>query len=131
MSRETLYEYLDHLHRAYVVNQLWLPRSGTRLKRKPGKLFFENGSLLTMLAHVSSPAFKGALRETFVANQLGNAIDLKLSSTTDFQDTTGTHFEVGGSSKDASQLPEGEKGFLLVDDTEVGSGTRIPLYRLQ
>jgi len=128
MSRETLYEYLDHLNGAYVVNELWLPGTGTRFKRKPGKLFFENGSLLTLLANEKLPAFTGAIRETFVVNQLGNAIDLRLSATADFQDETGIHFEVGGQSKDRSQLPQGSTGHLLVDDTEVGSGNRIPLY---
>jgi predicted AAA+ superfamily ATPase len=128
MARETLYEYLDHLHGAYVVNELWHPGSGTRFKRKPGKLFFENGSLLTLLANENTPAFIGALRETFVVNQLGSVTDLKLSPSADFQDGAGIHFEVGGASKDGSQLPEGQMGHLLVDDTEVGSGNRIPLY---
>jgi len=128
MSRETLYEYLDHLHGAYILNELWLPGAGTRFKRKPGKLFFENGSLLTLLANTNTPAFVGALRETFVVNQLCNATDLKLSSAADFQDATGTHFEVGGASKDGAQLPKGRDGYILVDDTEVGSGNRIPLY---
>jgi predicted AAA+ superfamily ATPase len=128
MSRETLYEYLDHFHGAYVLNQLWFPGTGTRFRRKPGKVFFENGSLLTLLANENSPAFIGALRETFVVNQLGNATELRLSPAADFQDATGTHFEVGGASKDGSQLPENESGYLLTDDTEVGSGNRIPLY---
>ena len=128
MSRETLYEYLDHLHGAYVLNELWFPGTGTRFKRKPGKLFFENGSLLTLLANQNSPGFRGALRETFVVNQLSHATDLSLSPTADFQDATGTHFEVGGPSKDGSQLPEGRNGYLLADDTEVGSGNRIPLH---
>ena len=128
MSRETLYGYLDHLHGAYVLNELWFPGTGTRFRRKPGKLFFENGSLLTLLANENSPAFTGALRETFVVNQLGNATELKLSSVADFQDAAGTHFEVGGASKDGSQLPEGRDGYVLTDDTEIGSGNRIPLY---
>ena len=128
MSRETLYEYLEHLHVSYILNQLWFPGTGMRFKRKPGKLFFENCSLLTLLADENKSDFRGALRETFVVNQLGNAAALKLSSTGDFQDATGNHFEVGGASKDYSQLPEGKNGYLLVDDTEVGSGNRIPLY---
>lgn len=128
MLREALYEYLDHLHGAYVLNELWLPGTGTRFKRKPGKLFFENGSLLTLLANANVPAFVGALRETFVVNQLRNATDLKLSPSADFQDATDTHFEVGGASKNRAQLPEDRNGFILVDDMEVGSGHRIPLY---
>jgi hypothetical protein len=128
MSRETLYEYLDHLHGAYVLNELWHPGFGTRFKRKPGKLFFENGSLLALLANQHSPGFKGALRETFVVNQLSCATNLSLSSVADFQDESGTHFEVGGPSKDGSQLPKKGKGYLLTDDTEVGSGNRIPLH---
>jgi predicted AAA+ superfamily ATPase len=128
MSRETLYEYLDHLHGAYVVNELWLPGSGLRHQRKPGKLFFENPNLLALLADDKSPGFRGAIRETFAVNQLGSATDLQLSPDVDFLDGTGAHIEVGGPSKDGSQLPAGMKGYLLADDTEVGSGNRIPLY---
>jgi len=128
MARETLYEYLDHLHGAYIVNELWHPGTGTRFKRKPGKIFFENGSLLALLANENSPAFVGALRETFIVNQLSHATALQLSPTADFQDAAGTLFEVGGASKDGSQLPKDAQGHLLVDDTEIGSGNRIPLY---
>ena len=128
MSRETLYEYLDHLDGAYVLNELWFPGTGTRFKRKPAKLFFENGSLLTLLANENLPSFTGALRETFVVNQLGHATKLGLSQEADFQDANGVHFEVGGASKDGSQLPGGREGYLLTDDTEIGSGNRIPLY---
>lgn len=128
MSRETLYEYLDHLHTSHVLSELWLPGTGVRFKRKPGKIFFENGSLLTLLADENSPDFRGALRETFVVNQLVEATDLALSPAADFQDASGDHIEVGGASKGRSQLPKDGSGYLLVDDTEIGSGNRIPLY---
>lgn len=128
MSRETLYEYLDHLQGAYVIKELWLPGVGLRHHRKPGKVFFDNSNLLALLSDDKSPGFRGAVRETFAVNQLGSATELTLSPAADLLDASGAHFEVGGPSKDASQLPADKPGYLLVDDIEVGSGNRIPLY---
>ncbi len=128
MARETLYEYLEHLHNAYILKQLWLPGVARRFRRKPGKLFFDNCSLLALLANENSPGFRGALRETFAVNQLGAVMKLTLSAAVDLQDEKGTEIEIGGSSKKTSQLPDGTSGYLLVDDTEVGHGNRVPLY---
>jgi predicted AAA+ superfamily ATPase len=128
MSRETLYEYLDHLDSAFVVKELWLPNTGRRYQRKPGKLFFENTNLLSLLANEHSPDYKGTLRETFAVNQLGACRTLALSPAADLQDEAGNHFEIGGPSKTAGQLPTGEPGYLLLDGVALGSTNRIPLY---
>lgn len=128
MARETLYGYLDHLEKSYVLKQLWLPETGRKYQRKPGKLYFDNGSLLGLLVDENHPDFVGALRETFAVNQLSAARDMTLSPAADLRDGDGNHFEIGGRNKKPGQLPPDEPGYLLVDNIEIGSARRIPLY---
>lgn len=128
MSRETLYEYLDHLDNALVLKQLWLPGTGSRYQRKPGKLYFENTSLLALLANENSADYRGTARETFAVNQLSASGKLSLSPTADLLAADGHHFEIGGPAKTAGQLPSDSPGFLLVDGADIGVANRIPLY---
>ncbi len=128
MSRETLYEYLDHLDKALVLKQLWLPETGSRYQRKPGKLYFENPSLLALLANETSPDYRGTSRETFAVNQLSTTGKLALSPMADLVAADGHHFEIGGPGKTARQLPPDKPGFLLVDGIDIGAANRIPLF---
>jgi hypothetical protein len=50
------------------------------------------------------------------------------SPTADLLDADGNHFEVGGPSKKARQLPSCEPGFVLADGIDIGTANRIPLY---
>jgi hypothetical protein len=61
-------------------------------------------------------------------NVLDKAREMSLSSAADLCDPDGNHFEIGGKNKKPSQLPPNEPGYLLVDNIEIGSGGRIPLY---
>jgi len=130
LSRDSLYQYMDYLTKSFVLNQVWYPGKGKAYQRKPAKLYFENSNLLWLLANTNDPDALGAARETFFVNQMAGVEEVFASRRVDFEDIVGREYEVGGRSKTARQLNREKPGYLFVDDTEIGVGTRIPLYLL-
>lgn len=71
---------------------------------------------------------KGGERETFFFNQLSVNHDVSIPKYGDFLVDGKYLFEVGGKSKTFEQIHDIPDSFLAVDDTETGSGNRIPLW---
>ena len=70
----------------------------------------------------------GYLRETFFFNQVGNTHDVRSSHAGDFLIDGKLRVEVGGPSKDFSQIADIPDSFLAIDGIETGYGARIPLW---
>jgi predicted AAA+ superfamily ATPase len=125
VARDTVYQFLDALNRAGIINMLHRNQKGTSLLQKPEKIYFENPNW--MYVFNQNPNI-GTVRETFVLNQLLNAgLSVTYPEHGDF-DVNGVLFEVGGKEKSAAQLQQHPNGFLLVDDVNHGYLNRIPLW---
>ena len=91
----------------------------------PEKIFLGNTNLMYALG---SRINEGTLRETFFLNQLSLNHDVYAPSQGDFLVDNKYLFKVGGKNKTFEQIKDMQDSFLAVDDTEVGSRNRIPLW---
>lgn len=92
---------------------------------KPDKIYLENTNLMYCLtSHID----KGTLRETFFYNQMRQTQEVLMSKQGDFEINRQYIFEVGGANKTFDQIKDLPNGYLAIDDIEIGSGNRIPLW---
>ena len=91
----------------------------------PKKVYLNNTNLMNALG---SKISKGTMRETFFANQVGAVASVTMPKQGDFMADGKYLFEVGGAGKTFDQIADLPNSYLAVDDTETGSGCRIPLW---
>jgi hypothetical protein len=126
ISRNTVYAFLTHLQDAKILNLANKPNKGISHLQKPDKIYFENTNFTFSLQE--SPSV-GTIRETFFLNQLKNSgHTVNLSTQGDFLIDEKWIFEIGGLSKDGSQLKSLANGFLALDEMEIGFAKKIPLW---
>ena len=128
-SREYVYQFMEHLARARLLALLPPAGRGLRAVRKPARVFLDDLNVfVSILGTEGTRAHIGAVRETFFLQQVGTVAPLFADPKVDFRTSEGLRFEVGGRSKTATQLEGDPNAWLVVDDTEVGSGHRVPLW---
>ena len=134
ISRPKLYEYLEHLQDAKLLNLLRQSGKGYAILTKPDKIYLENGNLMHAIAEEVNP---GTLRELFFVNQLRNAFSshpgfvdaaVELTERGDFLVNSAYTFEIGGKTKTYDQIAGIKEGYIAADDIETGFGNKIPLY---
>jgi len=126
VSRDSIYAWFEHLHKARLINLLHRAGKGSSLLQKPDKLYLENTNLAYTLK--STPDI-GSVRETFLFNQLVNSyIEVGLPAKGDFLLHQNTVLEVGGKNKKKEQIQDVENAYLVKDDIEYGFGRTIPLW---
>lgn len=126
LGRDTVKTYLNNLDRARLLNLLSRSTKGVAALQKPDKIYLENTNLSYAL---KTDPDRGTLRETFFVNQLRNAgHTIKLDKTGDFKIDDKWTFEIGGSSKDQSQIRQTKHAYLALDDAEHPYLNRIPLW---
>jgi predicted AAA+ superfamily ATPase len=124
-SRDSLYEWLNQLEKARLLNFLIAEGKGVSILQKPDKIYLENTNLSYALK--SSPDI-GSIRETFLLNQLKNLKkEVRLPDSGDFL-VDDLVIEVGGKNKDASQIKHLENYLIAADELEHGFGKKIPLW---
>jgi uncharacterized protein len=96
INRESIYQNINQLKDARLLNMLSSPGKGVSRLQKPDKIFLEN----TNLVYAFNPhPNKGDVRETFLLNQLINTGgEIFAPASGDFL-TEGITIEVGGKSK--------------------------------
>ena len=126
IQRSNLPRSLNLLEKARMLGLL--REVGKKLKdlSKPSKIYLDNPNLAYSLGN-DNPN-KGNLRETFFYNQLQVVGKVNSSDKGDFMVDERYVFEVGGSSKNFSQIAGVPDSYLAVDEIEVGWGNRIPLW---
>jgi hypothetical protein len=125
LSRDSVYQFIYQLRNARLLNTLDSEGKGISTLQKPDKLFLENTNLAFALK--AKPDI-GNIRETFILNQLLNAgLVVNAPSVGDFI-TDGLTIEVGGKSKSAAQVKHLENFLVAVDDIEIGTGNKVPLW---
>lgn len=130
VSREAIYHGLAYLNNAGLTMNLLEQANGMKLIRKPAKVFLNNTNLLhTIIKTINLETNEGNIRETFFVNQLSVKHTVQLHNEADFIIDKKWVIEVGGKNKNERQIQHaGEHGLLALDNIEIGSGKRIPLY---
>jgi len=113
------------LDKAQILGLLTSKPKNYKYLNKPDKIFLGNPNLM----HALCPRVeKGNERETFFYSQLIVSNEVKYPKKGDFYVNDRYLFEVGGRRKTFEQIADEPDSFLAVDDTEVGHGSRIPLW---
>ena len=84
----------------------------------------DNQNLKTKLCANSK---NGSIRDSYFVSQDGLDHQVHYHDKGDFIDDDKLVFEVGGASKDTGQL-EGQKGYAVADNIEIGFDMKIPLW---
>jgi len=134
ISRPKVYEYLNYLENAKIINSLHSKAKGYSILRKPEKLFMQNTNITYALTNNIDI---GSARESFFVNQIKNYFGSK----TQFLDTTiyiankgdflvneTYHFEIGGKNKSFKQIKDIPQSYIAADEIEIGHGNKIPLW---
>lgn len=126
VSRVTLLGYLQHLAKAKILNLLYSSEMNVKKLQKPDKIFVENPNIMD--AMTLDTVNEGTKRECFLVNQLRNNHKVEYTKRGDFLIDGSYTIEVGGKSKDGSQIAGVENAFIASDDTEYAYGNKIPLW---
>jgi uncharacterized protein len=125
IDRGTLINYLQSLQRASVLNLVNTQGKIYSQLAKPDKNYLHNSNLL----YLSKQAINtGTLRETFFANQLSKVHTLNLAARGDFIIDDKYTFEVGGATKDFTQIANIKNSYLALDEIEIGIKNKIPFW---
>ena len=124
-NRANALRYLEYLKRAGLIQTFLYPQKSMKAFGKPNKIYLNNSNLLYILADENANI--GNVRETFFANQVSAKYAVNTSQKGDFQ-VDGCIFEVGGEKKSYKQIKDLPESYLVVDETEVGYGNKIPLW---
>jgi len=125
INRNTLYQYIYYLSRGKVFNILHQVSKGDNIFNKPSKIYLSNTNLNYAYCDKQE---NGTIRENFFVNQLKESHTIHYSKIGDFLIDEKYIVEVGGKSKKFKQIKNIENSFIVIDDIEIGSGNKIPLY---
>ena len=128
IQRSNLAKSLNLLERARLLGLLRNADKNPDSLSKPSKIFLDNPNLAYALGENNTNT--GNLRETFFYNQLKVVSKVTDAVKGDFMVNEKYIFEVGGSNKNFSQIAGIPDSYLVVDDTEIGFGNKIPLWLL-
>jgi len=120
-----LYRFIEYLNRAKIFNILNSNSKGDSIFTKPDKIYLNN----TNLHYAYCPDSNiGTLREVFITSMLRGIHNISIAKKGDFLVDEKYIFEVGGKNKGYKQIKNIENSFIIADDTEIGSGNKIPLW---
>ncbi len=127
VDQRTIKNYLEQLRRVGVL--MLLPKAGRPhdSMAKPEKIYLGNSNQQVALASLNT-ANPGTLRETFFASQVGVHHRVSIPRKGDFLVDDSILFEVGGKNKKNKQIRDKRQSFRALDNIEIGSGNRVPLW---
>lgn len=134
ISRPKVYEYLNHLEQAKIINTLRSKEKGYNILSKPEKLLMQNTNLSFAL---TSSVDIGSQREAFFVNQIKNSFTEKnrfldesiyVSKQGDFLVDNIYTFEVGGKNKGFKQIKDLSNSYVASDEIDIGYKNKIPLW---
>ena len=126
ITRNTLLQYLQYLSQAKILNMLQDSGSSYSYIAKPEKIFLHNTNLMSCLQ--PNEVNIGSARETFFVNTLSNKYQINTTSQGDFLVSDTFTFEIGGQSKTTKQIAGLADSYIVVDDVEIGTKNKIPLW---
>lgn len=126
ITRNTLLQYLQYLSQAKILNMLQDAGGSYSYIAKPEKIFLHNTNLMSCLQ--PNKVNIGSARETFFVNALSTTYQINTTSQGDFLVSDHFTFEIGGHSKTTKQVAGLVDSYIVVDDVEIGSKNKIPLW---
>jgi uncharacterized protein len=130
ITKETLYEYLDILDRAEIINIIRERRASVR-SIKRARVLFLNPNLYYA---ISSELWKhstelGNIREAFFVSQVDHVLYSSLATDYELEiDNRIIYIEIGGKNKARSQVKNIENGYIFKDGIISGYENVIPLW---
>ena len=129
IGRDTIVEYLKYLGDAKVLNLLYSDKKKMGKLAKPDKVYMENPNILYALA--PDKADIGTVRESFAVNSLSGSHLVEYGKIQgDFKVDSRYAFEIGGRSKDFSQIAGVPDSYIFADDWDIPDGAKLPLWML-
>ena len=129
IGRDTVVEYLKYLGDAKILNLLYSDRKKTGKLSKPDKVYLENPNLLYAIA--PDKVEIGTARESFAVNSLSESHLVEYGKAHgDFKIDSKYTFEIGGRSKDFSQIAGIPDSYIFADDWDMPDGAKLPLWML-
>lgn len=125
VSKVTLYNYIDYLHRAELLRHITYEAKRFKSMQKPDKLYLANPNLFGALCKKSET---GTVRETFFASMVAFGYSIYYVDRGDFLVDETYTFEIGGKNKSFEQIRDIKNSFVVSDDIEIGFENRIPLW---
>ena len=126
LSRVSLTSYLQYLHDARLIRLLYSDTTSVKRMQKPDKILMENPNLCYILN--LGQANEGTVRESFFCNQMGYRHTVEYTKPADLVVDGSVTVEVGGGSKDGSQIAGRENACLACDGIEYPFGNKLPLW---
>jgi predicted AAA+ superfamily ATPase len=121
---QTLYRYMEYLHRGRILSLIRAKSRGDSIFVKPQKLYLAN----TNLHHAYCDSVEtGTLREVFFMSMIGEET-IEVANKGDFVVAGKYIMEIGGKKKHYRQIKDMEHSYVVADDIEVGFGNKIPLW---
>ena len=129
IGRDTVVEYLKYLGDAKVLNLLYSEKKKIGKLSKPDKVYLENPNIMYALAPTKVEI--GTLRETFAVGSLTESHNVEYGKAQGYflVDSKYT-FEIGGRSKDFSQIAGIKDSYIFADDWDMPDGAKLPLWML-
>ena len=124
-TRDSCLRMLYTLDKAQIVSLLTKTEKNYKHLSSPEKIYLGNTNLMEALGTNTNVGNK---RETFFYNQLQAVASVTMPQKGDFLINGKFLFEVGGSGKSFEQIKDEPNSFLAVDDIEIGTRNRIPLW---
>lgn len=129
IGRDTVVEYLKYLGDAKVLNLLYSDKKRIGKLSRPDKVYLENPNIMYALAPTKVEV--GTLRETFAVGCLSESHNVEYGKTQgDFKVDAKYTFEIGGRSKDFSQIAGVKDSYVFADDWDMPDGAKLPLWML-
>jgi len=130
--------YIEMTRESGLVRYLLNDKSGHALIRNAEKVYLDNTNLAHALSYrIGKPVESGSSREIFVINQLESAGykvcyssqgDISVGALKKIFGKNEYVFEIGGASKDFSQIKGAKNDYIVADDILFGDARKIPLY---
>ncbi|WP_456488987.1 ATP-binding protein [Caminibacter pacificus] len=117
------YEYLELLQKAKIIRLIKSANKKDAILTKPEKIYLNNTNLHFCYCETQEI---GTLREVFFVSMLEN-YEIYVPDKGDFI-VNGYTFEIGGKNKTKKQVKDVENAYVVADDIEIGSGSKIPLW---
>lgn len=111
ISRVKLYDYLSYLDDAKLIWLVDMQCNGLAKMAKPAKIYMNN----TNLMYVYKNPKIGNVRETFFVNQIIPKHKIQIHHKGDFIMDNQYIFEIGGKSKDFTQIKDLPNSFIISD----------------
>lgn len=125
-DQRTLLKYLTYLEKAEIINSLLSSAKGSRILKKPAKLYLNNTNLNYAIHRHYADI--GTVREVFFYNQVNYNNELTLPKSGDFLVNNEYTFEIGGKNKTNKQIIDIDNAYIAADEIEIGFFNKIPLW---